>query len=361
VILKEIEIYSLEFGIFSMADIRDRKKDHVDLTLTEGTQYNQSAGFERFHFIHNALPELDFDDISTEAKLLGRTFSFPLFISSMTGGYAEAGAVNAVIAEFCEAENLPFGVGSQRAMLEDESLASTFSVVREKAPSAFICSNIGGSQLIGGLKTNKLSLLINSIKANAVIVHLNPLQELMQPEGDRDFKGILDGIEQLVKDADVPVIVKETGAGISEHAARRLLNIGVEVIDVAGAGGTSWAKVENFRTTNNMPNHRFDEWGIPTVECIQELSKLEWECSFEIIASGGIRSAFDLAKSLCLGAHFSAMAQPVIKSVKNEGYKGLEKLLGEWKQDLKTILLLLGCVSPKDLNPSHLQEISIEN
>lgn len=339
-----------------MADIQERKKDHLDLTLTEGTQYDQSTGFERFRFVHNALPEINFDNISTEAKLLDRTFSFPLFISSMTGGYAEAGAVNAIIAEFCEAENLPFGVGSQRAMLEDESLTSTFSVVREKAPSAFICSNIGGAQLVGGLNAKKLSLLIDSIKANAVIVHLNPLQELMQPEGDRNFKGILNGIEQLVKDADVPVIVKETGAGISEHVARRLLNVGVEVIDVAGAGGTSWAKVENFRSSNTRANHRFDEWGIPTVECIQQLSKLEWERSFEIIASGGIRSAFDVAKSLCLGAHFSATAQPVIKVVKNEGYEGLEKLLGEWKEDLKTILLLLGCSSPKDLNPSNLKE-----
>jgi isopentenyl-diphosphate delta-isomerase len=340
-----------------MPDIQDRKKDHVDLTLTEGTQYNISTGFERFRFIHNALPEVNFDDISTEAKLLGRTFSFPLFISSMTGGYAEAGAVNAVIAEFCEHHDLPFGVGSQRAMLEDESFTSTFSIVRKKAPSAFICSNIGGAQLIGGLDVDKLTLLIDSIEANAVIVHLNPLQELMQPEGDRDFKGILNGIEQLVKEAGVPVIVKETGAGISEQVARRLLNVGVEVIDVAGAGGTSWAKVENSRASNRTANHRFDEWGIPTVDCIQQLSKLEWERSVEIIASGGIRSAFDIAKSLCLGAHFTATAQPVIKAVQDEGVKGLDQLFEKWKQDLMTILLLSGCSSPKDLNPSHLQII----
>lgn len=339
-----------------MTDIRDRKKDHVELTVTDGTQYAQTAGLERYQFIHNALPELNFEEVSTEAKFLGQTFSFPLFISSMTGGYSEAGPVNSIIAEFCEAENLPFGVGSQRAMLEDDSLTETFSVVRDKAPNAFICSNIGGAQLIGGLGTRELTTLIDSVKANAIIVHLNPLQELMQPEGDRNFKGILAGIEQLVKDTEIPVIVKETGAGISEHTARRLLNVGVEVIDVAGAGGTSWAKVENFRSSNSSANHHFDEWGIPTADCIQQLSKLEWERSFEIIASGGIRSAFDIAKSLCLGAHFTASAQPVIKAIKNGGYEGLENLFLQWHKDLKTILLLLGCDGTEKLNSTHLKE-----
>jgi isopentenyl-diphosphate delta-isomerase len=340
-----------------MTDIRDRKKDHVELTVTEGTQYNQPAGFKRFRFIHNALPELNFGEISTNAEFLGHTFNFPLFISSMTGGYADAGPVNAVIAEFCEANNLPFGVGSQRAMLEDDRLTQTFSIVREKAPTAFICSNIGGAQLIGGLKQEQLKTLVETIQANAIIVHLNPLQEMMQPEGDRNFSGILSGIEQLVRDAELPVIVKETGAGISKHTAQRLLNVGVQVIDVAGAGGTSWAKVENFRASNTSANHLFDEWGIPTIECILQLSKLEWERSFEIIASGGIRSAFDMAKALALGAHFTASAQPIIKAVKNEGYQGLNRLFKGWEKDMKTILLLLGCQKIQELNASHLYEM----
>ena len=341
-----------------MTDIRDRKKDHVELTLTDGTQYVQNTGFERFRFIHNALPEVNFSEVSTEAILLGRTFSFPLFISSMTGGYADASPVNAIIAEFCEQYDLPFGVGSQRAMLEDESLTNTFSVVRKHAPNAFICSNIGGAQLIGGLEVKMINKIIDSIKADAVIVHLNPLQELMQPEGDRDFKGILHGIERLVKDTERPVIVKETGAGISEHTARRLLNVGVEVIDISGAGGTSWAKVENFRSSNKSADHQFDEWGIPTTECLLQLSKLEWERSFEIIASGGIRSAFDMAKSFCLGAHFSATAQPIIKAINKNGIDELDHLFSHWQKDLKTILMLLGCKSIAELNPAHLREMS---
>lgn len=339
-----------------MTDIRDRKKDHVELTVTDGTQYQTPTGFDQFYFNHNALPEVDHDQVSTSATFLGRTFDFPLFISSMTGGYADAGPVNAIIAEFCEAENLPFGVGSQRAMLEDKSLSDTFSIVREKAPNAFIASNIGGAQLIGGLKTSLLMRLTETIQANAVIVHLNPLQELMQPEGDRNFKGILKGIEKLVSDTELPVIVKETGAGISEHTARRLLNVGVQVIDVAGTGGTSWAKVENYRTSNKEANHRFNEWGIPTVECLLELSRLEWERSFEIIASGGIRTAFDIAKALCLGAHFTASAQPVIKAIKEDGYEGLQTLYTIWKNDLKTILTLLGHYGISELSQSDLKQ-----
>ncbi|MDZ7693426.1 MAG: alpha-hydroxy-acid oxidizing protein [Balneolaceae bacterium] len=174
--------------------IQERKKDHMDLTVSGEMAYDRSAGYEQFDFKHNALPEVNFDEVSTEASLLGRTFDFPLFISSMTGGYTEGGAVNATIAEFCEANNLPFGVGSQRAMLENPKEIESFSIVRDKAPSAFIASNIGGAQLIGGLSSTNLDLLIDSIKADAVIVHLNPLQELMQPEGDRNFKGIEEGI-----------------------------------------------------------------------------------------------------------------------------------------------------------------------
>ena len=186
------------------------------------------------------------------------------------------------IAEFCETNNLPFGVGSQRAMLEDKSLIKTFSVVREKAPHAFICANIGGTQLIGGLSKDKIMMLTSSIEADAIIVHLNPLQELMQPEGDTSFKGILHGIEQLVNDSSVPIIVKETGAGISKYVAKKLLNIGVKVLDIAGSGGTSWAKVENYRISNKTSKHAFDNWGIPTVECLKQISSLQWERKFWI-------------------------------------------------------------------------------
>ena len=334
--------------------IQQRKKDHVDLTVSGEVDYDRTAGFEQYDFLHNALPEVDLENVSTEASLLGRTFSFPLFISSMTGGYTEAGAVNAVIAEFCQEVDLPFGVGSQRAMIEDASQTSSFSIVRQTAPDAFIASNIGGAQLVGGLPDKQVNQLIESIEADAVIVHLNPLQELMQPEGDRRFRGVREGIAQLVEQSPVPVIVKETGAGISGPVAQQLLECGVQVIDVAGAGGTSWAKVENERSTNEDPMEAFNNWGLPTLECVHQVRDLKSQYDFELIASGGIRSSFDLLKSICLGADFGAAAQPVIKTVVEEGYRGLETMYQEWKRQAETIMTLLGIESIEELDEEHL-------
>jgi isopentenyl-diphosphate delta-isomerase len=335
--------------------IKQRKKDHVELTTSGQVDYQQATGFEQYQFLHNALPEVNMDEISTEASLLGRTFSFPLFISSMTGGYTDAGAVNAIIAEFCEQYRLPFGVGSQRIMLENEEAVASFSVVRERAPNAFIAANIGGAQLIDGLSKKEVRLLIDAIAADAIIVHLNPLQELIQPEGDRSFKGIEEGIAHLVEESSVPVIVKETGAGISGAVAQRLLNIGVEVIDIAGAGGTSWSKVENERQSNANPQQMFNDWGIPTAECLRQVSALKQDYDFEIIASGGIRSSHDIGKALCLGSQFTAAAQPVIKAVVDNGLEGLEMLYSRWQHQLKMILLLLGCEQLSDLHTGHLK------
>jgi isopentenyl-diphosphate Delta-isomerase len=338
-----------------MSQIKQRKKDHVQLTLTGEVNYQKGTGFENYQFIHNALPEVNFGEVSTEMTLLGRVFSFPLFISSMTGGYTDAGKVNTIIAEFCEDHNLPFGVGSQRVMLEDADTEQTFSIVREKAPSAFIASNIGGAQLIGGLSKQKMNRMIDSIKADAVIVHLNPLQELMQPEGDRNFKGIESGIAQLVKESPVPVIVKETGAGISGAVAERLLNLGVSVVDIAGAGGTSWAKIENTRISNNNPQTIFDNWGLTTLDCLLETTDLKDSYEFEVIASGGIKSSFDIVKSLCLGADFTASASPVINALADDGYEGLQNLFDTWKFQVKIILLLLGCTNVSELSQKHIQ------
>lgn len=335
--------------------IKQRKEDHVSLTTTGEVDYTTSSGFEQYQLLHNALPEVNAGDVSTEASLMGRTFSFPLFISSMTGGFTEGKAVNAIIAQFCEKHNLPFGVGSQRIMLEKPSSRSSFTIVRETAPNAFIAANIGGAQLAEGMDNEDINRLLESIRADALIVHLNPLQELMQPEGDRKFKGIEEGIANLCSTYEIPVIVKETGAGISGDVAQRLLQAGVSVIDIAGSGGTSWAKVENERPSNPGPEHAFDDWGIPTVECLRQAHRLRESFKFELIASGGIRSSHDIAKSMCLNADFAAAAQPVIKAVVQEGMEGLDKLLMKWKKHLKIILTLLGCKKPSDLASHHLK------
>lgn len=334
--------------------IQKRKKDHVDLCVNEDVGYETPTGFDGFYFRHDALPEVDLYDVSVKADLLGRTFAFPLMISSMTGGYSEAGHINAQIARVCETENLPFGVGSQRALLDNPDELESFSVVRHEAPTAFIAANIGGAQVSGGLTDKELSALIDSIKADAIIVHLNPLQELVQPEGDRDFSGIEDGIAKLVVESPVPVIVKETGAGISGDVARRLLAIGVSVIDVAGAGGTSWSKVENKRKNSVGSTEMFNEWGIPTAKCIQEVASLQEQFRFEMIASGGIRGAADIVKSICLGADFTASARPVIQSLMSGGEKELKSLIGLWKEQTTIILTLLGKRSLQECNPKDL-------
>lgn len=334
--------------------IQSRKKEHVKLSVNEDVSYEKNTGFDQYDFLHNALPEVNVNEVDLSVSFLRRKFSFPLFISSMTGGYSEAGAVNTIIAEFCENENLPFGVGSQRVMLEDPSQEESFSVVRTHAPNAFIAANIGGAQLINGFNDIKLRRLIESIQADAVIVHLNPLQELIQQEGDRNFKGIERGIEDLVKRTPCPVIVKETGAGISSSVAKRLLEVGVSVIDVAGAGGTSWSKVENLRSNQTEPRHEFDDWGIPTVDSIQQVEPLKNAYNFELIASGGIRSSFDIAKAMALGADFTASAQPIIKAIMDGGYDSLDTLFKSWQKQARYILTLLGCSSFKDLNKDHL-------
>jgi isopentenyl-diphosphate delta-isomerase len=338
--------------------IQKRKKDHVELTVNEDVFYNKTTGFELYDFVHNALPEVNSDSVDLKGKLLGRSFDLPFFVSSMTGGYADGESVNAKLASFCEKMNLPLGVGSQRAMIENPEETSSFSVVRKHAPNAFIAANIGGAQLIGGLAQHDVNRMIESIHADAIIIHLNPLQELMQPEGDRNFKGIEKGIQTLVESSDIPVIVKETGAGLSADVAKRLLEAGVAVLDTAGAGGTSWAKVENLRQKEYKALHHFNDWGLPTAVCVKNLQVLRSDFEFELIASGGIRDAFDIVKAVALGADFAAAAQPVIKSLMDSGEEGLERWYYQLKNDCKIILTLLGCTSFNDLDYTHLRKIS---
>lgn len=334
--------------------IQKRKKDHVDLCVNEDVSYSKATGFDEYYFRHNALPEVNLDEVSVEGTLLGRSFTLPLMISSMTGGYSGAKNINAMIARVCQEQNLPFGVGSQRSMLEHTEEVKSFSVVRREAPDAFIAANIGGAQLVGGLEEKKVQTLIDSIEADAVIVHLNPLQELVQSEGDTEFFGIENGIGNLIIKSPVPVIVKETGAGISGDVARRLLAMGVSVIDVAGAGGTSWSKVENKRKSNTFETGLFDEWGIPTVTCLKEVAELREQFRFDLIASGGIRGAEDMIKSIALGADFTAMAGPVIRILTEKGEKGLHMQIDVWKKQAAMILTLLGRRTLKQCNQNDL-------
>ncbi|TNE73169.1 type 2 isopentenyl-diphosphate Delta-isomerase [bacterium] len=271
----------------------------------------------------------------------------------MTGGYAGAQSVNEIIAEACESWNLPFGVGSQRAMLVDTEQAKTFSIVRKKAPKSFIAANIGAVQLLKDVSQSDIKSCIDAIEADALIIHLNPLQELMQKDGDRNFKGILKAIEQARSFVSIPIIVKETGAGIDFQSAKKLNDCGVSVIDIAGAGGTSWAKVETIRSKSERFAEEFDEWGIPLANCL-ETYKGRDRSAFSLIASGGIKSPFDSLKSLALGADFTATAQPIIREIIQNGAVGLHQLLLDWEDAQKKIQLLLGVQSLKNISAEHI-------
>lgn len=308
---------------------KKRKAEHVDIVLKKKVQHERSAGFEQIMLVHNALPELDFDKIDTKTEFLGKKLAAPLVIEAMTGGYHEAGKINRALAEIAEKEGIAFGLGSQRAMIEEPSLAKTYCV-RDVAPSIPVIANIGAYQL-KKYSFEKIERLVSSVEADALAVHLNPLQEIIQPEGDRDFSAILDAIRITCEKLSVPVIAKETGAGIGSDAAKKLKEAGVKYLDVAGAGGTSWSAIE-YERGGGVPG--FAEWGIPTVACIIANRGI-----LPLIASGGIRSGIDAAKAIALGAEIAGAAQPFLRA-HAKGKLGKEIAL--WKEQLKVCMFLTG-------------------
>lgn len=309
---------------------RRRKWEHVDIAMKKDVQYAKSAGFEEVTLVHNALPELDFDRVSTKTAFLGKKLEAPIIIEAMTGGYPKGKEINRKLAEAAEKLGVAFGLGSQRAMVEDPSLTKTYNV-RDVAPSIPVIANIGAYQL-KKYSFDKVEKIVSAVGADALAVHLNPLQEIIQPEGDRDFSVILDAIRITCERLSVPVIAKETGAGIGSEAARKLREAGVKFIDVAGAGGTSWSAIE-YERGGGVPG--FADWGIPTVACI-----LADRGIAPLIASGGLRSGIDVAKAIALGAEIGGAAQPFLRAC---GKGKLESEIGTWKEQLKVSMFLAGC------------------
>ncbi|MEM4554892.1 MAG: type 2 isopentenyl-diphosphate Delta-isomerase [Candidatus Anstonellaceae archaeon] len=306
--------------------IKARKKEHVDAAMKRQVEYLTSSGFSDIRFVHNSLPELDFDAIDTTCQLFSKKLAAPIIISGMTGGYPHAKKINLSLAVAAEKEGVAFGLGSQRAMLEHPETAQTYKV-RKVAPSIPIIGNIGACQL-SFFEPAKVQEALDEVEADALAIHLNPLQEMVQPEGDRKFSGILAKIEQFCKEISLPIIVKETGAGISGQVAVDLKKVGVAMVDVSGAGGTSWSKVEYLRSKQRPT---FAEWGNPTSLCIAQCAGI-----LPTIASGGLRSGLDAAKAIALGASFAAAALPFIKS------KNPQLEIATWKQELATAMLLSG-------------------
>lgn len=292
-----------------MTDIRKRKADHIHLALQDQHQASNPAGFDHIRFEHNCLPELDINDIDCSVQFLGRYCSAPLIIGAMTGGCEQGETINRHLAEAAEQAQIPLAVGSQRAALED-GLAQE---VRRWAPKATVLGNLGGTQL-QQYGVDMAQRAVDSIQANAMMIHLNPLQELVQPDGDRNWRGVLNAIEKCCHSLDVPVIVKEVGMGIGPGAAQRLLDAGVKWIDIAGRGGTSWASIENARNHHNREQQiaaPFIDWGMDTAKLISMVRKQSDQLG--LIASGGLRNGLDIARSLRLGADMCAIAQPFLE------------------------------------------------
>ena len=293
---------------------RSRKADHIRINLNEDVRSSRSTGLNDYHFPHQALPELDLEEIQLDFSLFGKKISAPLFISSMTGGTSEARKINMALAEAAQVAGIPLGVGSQRAALEDKSLADSFQV-RKAAPDILLFANLGAVQLNYGLTAADCLNAVEMIEADALILHLNPLQEAVMAEGNTNFSGLIRKIEDVCQALPVPVIAKEVGWGISRETARMLMNAGISAIDVAGAGGTSWTEVEMHRAENEIQRQvasSFVDWGIPTAESIQIVR--ESTPDLAIFASGGIRNGVDIAKTISMGATMAGLASPFLKA-----------------------------------------------
>lgn len=299
-----------------------RKADHIRINLEEDVSFpNLTTGFERYRLTHQALPEVDLAAIDTGLTLFGKRINAPILVSSMTGGTTQAGQINRIVAEAAQNRGVVLGLGSQRAAIEDDALAVTFRV-RDVAPDILLFANLGAVQLNYGYGVDQCRRAVEMAEADALILHLNPLQEAVQPEGDVNWAGLLPKIEAVcwaLGEAGVPVIAKEVGWGISANAARQLINAGISAIDVAGAGGTSWSEVEMHRAPTSRLRRlarAFCDWGIPTAESLLIVDRVRSAMGvpdLPIFASGGMRSGQDMAKAIALGADLVGLAGPFLK------------------------------------------------
>lgn len=339
-----------------MADKKEiirRKKDHIELCLNEDVGFSSlTNGFDRYEFEHYAITEVDYHNINLTTKFLKKKIDYPFLISCMTGGITEAEKINEHLAIAANQLNIPIGVGSQRQALESDEHLKSYNIIKQNAGDAPILSNIGAAQVASIRDISQFLKIIELVNASALVIHVNPLQELLQKNGEPNFIGLLKNIERLVKKIGVPIIIKEVGSGISRKAAKKLLEVGVRGIDVAGAGGTSWAQVELKR--NKVENEYFRNWGLPTTFCLKEVNKLKKNYKFTLIASGGIKSGVEIAKSIALGADLAASARPLLQTVMNDGVDGVTKLIYSWFEDVKKIMYLTNCKNLTDLSKQKL-------
>lgn len=330
-------------------ETRKRKADHLKICLDQKAQARKiTTGFENIHLIHKALPEIDRAKIDLSTTIFNHKFEAPIIVGAMTGGTEEATKINATIAETVEKLGLGMGVGSQRAAIEDKELAKTFTIARKKAPNAFLIANIGGVQLVHGYGVKEVKKAMDMIDADALAIHLNALQEAMQPEGQTNFDGVLAKIGEITRALDKPVIVKETGAGIAAEEAKKLEAAGVKAIDVGGCGGTSFAAVEFYRSEREEGRFQaeaFWDWGIPAAVSLVEATQT---VKIPVLASGGLRSGTDAAKALALNASLCSVSQPVLEAAV-KGERETERMLSCLMEELHNVMFLVGARQVKDL------------
>jgi isopentenyl-diphosphate delta-isomerase len=321
---------------------QNRKADHIRICLEEDVQCQQvSTGLERYRFTHCCLPECDRNDIDISTNFLGKHLNAPLLISSMTGGTEHAGIINRRLAEVAQQYKLAMGVGSQRVALEKPQVADTFAI-RKYAPGVLLFANLGAVQLNYQCGVDECLRIIDILQADALILHINPLQEFIQPRGDTNFWGLFDKIANLCSKLPVPVIAKEVGNGISATMAAKLISVGIHAIDVAGAGGTSWALVESERAETPLQRRlgkTFADWGIPTAKCITSIRAQFSE--IPLIASGGLRHGLDVAKAIALGADLAGLAIPFLQAA-DVSESALQELTEVLIAEITTVLFCTG-------------------
>ncbi|MGB3692456.1 MAG: type 2 isopentenyl-diphosphate Delta-isomerase [Spirulinaceae cyanobacterium] len=341
-----------------MSNTQTRKADHLRICLEEDVQFRRlTNGLESYRFMHACLPELDRKDIKLQTSFLGKNLGAPILISSMTGGTEQAKTINHRLAEVAQEYKLAMGVGSQRIAVEKPEVRHTFAV-RSVAPDILLLANLGAVQLNYTYGIKQCLQVVELLEADALILHLNPLQECIQSNGDTNFCGLLDKIEILCRRMPVPVIAKEVGNGISAPMAQQLINIGVSAIDVAGAGGTSWAKVESERAENALQRRlgqTFADWGLPTAECLVDIRSLFHHVP--LIASGGLRNGLEVAKAIALGADLAGLAWPFLQAA-TDSPEALQELVNLLMAEITTVLFCTGNANVADLqNSNSLQKL----
>ncbi|MHA1357225.1 MAG: type 2 isopentenyl-diphosphate Delta-isomerase [Candidatus Helarchaeota archaeon] len=315
--------------------------EHIKICLANDVEFkDKNTGFEDIELVHHALPELNYHTINLKTPFFGRTFDYPILIESLTGGHRESIKVNQTLSLLAAEYNIPMEVGSQRAAVENANLIATYRIARDISKDIFLIGNIGAAQLVTAYGIREIETCIEMIEANALAIHLNPLQEMLQKEGDLSYQNLLTKIQEIKDQVKIPIIIKETGNGLGFQDLKALKKVGIEYVDVGGAGGTSWAAVESFRYAKESPQVRvantFRDWGIPTAVSTILASKI----GFHVISSGGIRTGLDIAKAVACGAGLVGLARPFLKAAYNEDLNGLKSQMNVMIKETKMSMVL---------------------